>query len=99
MPRKPSRKRAKILFGLGLDDPQGHVRITKGPDFRLYGGSKPTHEKMQELTLKARERLKKQGKGFATASQHEVHEVLDDVAHKLGLQRISDDDGKPQAAE
>lgn len=81
-----------MLFGVGLDDPGGHVRITKGDDFRLYGGSKPTHEKMQELTLKARERLKVRGKTFASASQREIHDTLDDVAEKLGLQRASDKD-------
>ena len=50
MPRKPTKKRPTMLFGFGLDDAKGHTRVTKGPDFRLYGGSKPTHEKMQELT-------------------------------------------------
>ena len=85
MKRKTTRKRPKMLFGIGLDDPHGHTRITKGPDFRLYGGSKPTHEKMQELTLKTRERLKRQGKTFASASRREITDTLDAVAHKLGL--------------
>lgn len=79
-----------MLFGVGLDDPEGHVRITKGEDFRLYGGSKPTHEKMQELTLKTRERLKKRGKRFSTASTREIHETLDNVAHQIGLKRPDD---------
>ena len=87
-----------MLFGFGLDDPKGHKRITKGPDFRLYGGSKPTHEKMQELTLKARERLKQRGKIFATASPSEISETLDDVAHKLGLHPAKDPE-PPQPTE
>ena len=87
MKRKPARKPPKMLFGIGLDDPDGHTRITKGPDFRLYGGSKPTHDKMQELTLKARERLKRHGKTFASASQREIADTLDVVAQKLGLAR------------
>src|SRR3989338_2957676 len=86
---KPKRVRQQhnMLFGIGLDDPDGHVRITKGEDFRLYGGSKPTHEKMQELTLKSRERLKQRGKTFGSASRREIHDTLDAVAHKLGLTR------------
>jgi len=92
MARKPTRKRHNMLFGIGLDDPRGHVRITKGADFRLFGGSKPTHEKMQELTLKTREQLKQRGKTFASASRREINDTLDDVAHKLGLQRTKPDD-------
>ena len=87
-----------MLFGFGLDDPKGHKRITKGPDFRLYGGSKPTHEKMQELTLKTRERLKQRGKIFATASPREISDTLDVVAHKLGLRPATDSDS-PQPTE
>lgn len=74
-----------MLLGLGLDDPQGHTRITRGVDFHLYGGSKPTHEQMRELTLKTRERLQERGKTFASASKREIRDTLDDVAHKLGL--------------
>ena len=98
MPRKPTKKRPTMLFGFGLDDPKGHTRITKGLDFRLLGGSKPTHEKMQELTLKARERLKKKGKIFATASPREISDTLDAVAHQLGL-RPAPDSESPQQTE
>ena len=94
MKRKKAQKHPKILFGIGLDDPHGHTRITKGEDFRLYGGSKPTHEKMQELTLKTRERLKKKGRGFASASTREIHDTLDDVAQQLGLKRPDEDASK-----
>ena len=90
MQRKLTRKRPNLLLGLGLDDTDGHTRITKGPDFRLLGGSKPTHEKMQELALKTRERLKQQGKTIATASPREVSDTLDTVAHKLGLHRADE---------
>ena len=88
MKRRPTKKRAKWLLGLGLDDPQGHLRLTRGPDFRLYGGSKPTHEKLQELTLKSRERLKRTGQTFATASERHIRATLDEVADKLGLQPL-----------
>ena len=98
MARKPTKKRPTMVFGFGLDDPKGHKRMTKGPDFRLYGGSKPTHEKMQELTVKARERLKKRGKVFATASPQEIADALDAMAHKLGLRPAPESDS-PQQTE
>ena len=52
----------KILLGLGLDSKDGHVRITKGENFRLYGGSEETHEFMQEKAVKFNEHLDKKGK-------------------------------------
>ena len=81
-----------MVLGIGLDDAEGHVRITKGPDFRLFGGSRPTHEKMQELTLKARERLQKKGRVFATASTRDIHDALDATARKLGLESLREHD-------
>jgi hypothetical protein len=47
----------KVLLGLGFDCKDGHIRITKGDNFRLYGGSKETHELMQEKAVKFNEQL------------------------------------------
>jgi hypothetical protein len=68
------------LIGVGLDS-DGHKRITKGDNFALYGGSKETHEKMTETTIKISEKLRKRGK-----SLHEVtRDELNDIAHEVGL--------------
>ena len=48
----------RLLLGLGFDARDGHVRITKGPNFRLLGGSAPTHERMQETCLRFSEMLR-----------------------------------------
>lgn len=70
------------MLGLGLDS-DGHKRVTKGPNFALFGGSKDTHEEMTEKAVKINEKLKRRGKEL-----HEVsREEFDDIAHSVGLRR------------
>ena len=71
----------KLLFGLGLDSKDGHVRITKGDNFRLYGGSKQTHEIMQEKAIKFNEHLGKKKKTLESLTKKEFV----DIARKIGL--------------
>lgn len=70
-----------ILLGLGLDCKDGHVRITKGKNFRLYGGSRKTHDQMQEKAIKFNEHLDKRGKNLKEISTEEFY----DIAGKVGL--------------
>jgi hypothetical protein len=58
------RERAKAkLLGVGLDkDQQEQVRVTRGKNFELVGGSKETHESMQEKCIKFNEKLDTRGK-------------------------------------
>ncbi|MBL7156945.1 MAG: hypothetical protein ISS92_02155 [Candidatus Omnitrophica bacterium] len=72
----------KVLLGLGFDCKDGHVRITKGKNFRLYGGSKETHEFMQEKAVKFNEQLDKNRKTLETVTKKEFY----DIAKKIGLQ-------------
>lgn len=58
---KRKRRKAKIL-GLGLDNDDGHVRITRSENFHLMGGSAETHEGMQEKCIKFDEKLRDRGK-------------------------------------
>ncbi|MHC4944733.1 MAG: hypothetical protein ACYTG7_17085 [Planctomycetota bacterium] len=51
-----------FLLGVGLDNDDGHVRITKGDDFHLVGGSEKTHYKMQDKMLEISEDLARRGK-------------------------------------
>jgi hypothetical protein len=70
------------MLGLGLDT-DGHKRVTKGPNFALYGGSKETHEAMTEKAVKINEKLTARGKRLEDVSREE----LDDIAHSVGLKR------------
>ena len=72
----------KILLGLGFDCKDGHVRITKGKNFRLYGGSKETHEVMQEKAIKFNEQLNRKCKNLENLTKKEFY----DIARKIGLQ-------------
>ncbi|MFA6079304.1 MAG: hypothetical protein WC779_06130, partial [Candidatus Omnitrophota bacterium] len=57
-----NRIQKKILLGLGFDSKDGHVRITKGKNFRLFGGSEKTHLTMQSKVLKFNGELEKRKK-------------------------------------
>jgi hypothetical protein len=70
-----------ILLGLGLDCEDGHLRITKGKNFRLYGGSQETHKVMQEKAIKFNEQLDRCGKTMGEITVKEFY----DIAHRIGL--------------
>jgi hypothetical protein len=63
------------LVGMGLDDDGGHRRITRGDDFVLFGGSRETHERMTDIVLRMRERLKKSGRSFEQLSPREFEDL------------------------
>lgn len=46
-PAARTRRGRAVLVGYGLDDADGHVRITRGRAFELYGGSESAHGEMQ----------------------------------------------------
>jgi len=71
----------RLLLGLGFDCEDGHVRITKGKNFRLYGGSKKTHELMQEKAIKFNEELDKSRK---TLDEIDIEEFYN-IAGEVGL--------------
>ena len=67
------RKKA-LLLGVGLDNEDGEVRVTRGRDFHLVGGSHETHALMQEKCIKFTEKLDERGKQLA---ELETGEFLD----------------------
>ena len=72
------------MLGLGLDNQDGHTRVTKGENFVLAGGSKETHREMQEKTIKMNEHLKTRGKNLDTVSGQE----FSDIAQKVGFKEV-----------
>jgi len=77
------RKKKAWLLGLGLDNKDGHTRITTGENFHLVGGSQETHGVMQEKAVKMNEHLKRRGKTLETVSREEFHEIADQVGLPL----------------
>jgi hypothetical protein len=76
--RRPRRKVVGLL-GIGVDNRDGHTRITKGKDFVLVGGSAETHERMQDFTIRLTERLAKKGKRIADTSVKELRDIARDL--------------------
>lgn len=63
------------LLGVGLDNEDGHVRVTKGKNFHLVGGSQDTHTSMQEKCIKFNEKLDSRGKDLESLEQHELVDI------------------------
>lgn len=78
MARKNTKKEPQVLglLGVGLDEDGGHRRITRSEEFLLVGGSKETHDSMQEVAIRFGESLKDRGKRLQDASVEEVADLL-----------------------
>ncbi len=72
----PAAKQPSGLLGVGLDNTDGHKRITTGEKFVLVGGSAETHERMAETTIKTFEELKRRDKHLETIDRRELAEII-----------------------
>jgi len=76
-PAKHTKKSpAKKLLGIGLDNDDGHKRITKGDQFVLLGGSEETHGRMTETVVKTFEELKHRRKHLSEVERAELDEII-----------------------
>jgi hypothetical protein len=73
--KKPKRGQGALL-GLGLDNDDGHKRITTGKQFAIYGGSAETHERMTETVVKTFEELKHRGKHLDEVRPVELADII-----------------------
>ena len=80
MPNDNDQKDRRVLgfLGVGLDNKDGHQRLTRSKHFLLVGGSEGTHETMQEIAIKFDEKLEQRGKRLQDAA---VNEIID-LFHK-----------------
>ncbi|MFO7958448.1 MAG: hypothetical protein R6X33_15275 [Candidatus Brocadiia bacterium] len=67
------------LLGVGLDNDDGHTRITRGENFYLCGGSEETHERMVETTLKFNEKVERRGKPLEKINARELKEITSEL--------------------
>lgn len=74
--KTPAAKGKTGLLGVGLDNHDGHKRITTGDKFVLVGGSAETHERMAETTIKTFEELKRRDKHLETVDPRELAEII-----------------------
>ena len=76
------RDRKKVL-GVGLDNDDEHVRITRNRNFHLVGGSRDTHELMQEKSIKFNEKLDARGKELEDLEHGEFMDLAADCDMNL----------------
>lgn len=78
MKKTPRRRPAKKghLLGLGLDNDDGHKRLTSAEQFTIVGGSDETHGRMTETVIKTFEVLKTRGQALHTVEPRELAEII-----------------------
>ncbi|MDB6093758.1 MAG: hypothetical protein JWM32_1320 [Verrucomicrobia bacterium] len=74
--KKKPTKAAAGLLGVGLDNADGHKRITTGEQFAIVGGSEETHGRMTETVIKTFETLKTRGKKLEHVEPKELAEIV-----------------------
>jgi hypothetical protein len=77
--KKPNRRRkaeSAHLLGIGLDNSDGHKRLTAAKQFTIVGGSAETHERTTETFIKTFETLKKRRKALASVEPRELYDII-----------------------
>ena len=79
--KKAKRDEVQLVgfLGVGLDNEDGHQRITNNEHFLLVGGSAETHERMQDVSIRFNEELQKRGKRLQDAELEEAADLLRDA--------------------
>ncbi|RCL31784.1 MAG: hypothetical protein DBX03_00610 [Puniceicoccaceae bacterium] len=73
------QKQQAKLIGLGLDNTDGHKRVTQSERFSIVGGSEETHECLTETAIKTFETLDKKGKTLETVDKEELNDIIQDA--------------------
>ena len=77
--KKVTRRRktkSAHLLGLGLDNSNGHKRLTSAEQFTIVGGSEETHGRMTETVTKTFESLKRRGKTLERVEPKELADII-----------------------
>ena len=82
---RPKKAKDAALLGVGLDNQdEEETRLTKGENYLLVGGSKQTHELMQETAVRVNEQLEKKGKRLEDLEPNEFRDVMAEAVEKTG---------------
>ena len=73
---QPSSNRKSHLVGVGLDNADGHKRITQAERFAIVGGSQETHGRMTETVMKTFETLDRRGKSLESVEKKELADII-----------------------
>ena len=75
--RRPKKGKGAHLLGVGLDNADGHKRMTSAEQFTIVGGSDETHTRATETFIKTFEELKSRGKHLQAVEFKELAEIID----------------------
>ncbi len=75
-PRRRKPAKSAHLLGVGLDNEDGHKRLTRAEEFTIVGGSEETHGRMTETVIKTFEELKSRGKHLRAVEPQELAEII-----------------------
>ena len=81
--RAARKQKSSAILGLAFDHDDGHVRLTRGDNFVLYGGSEGTHTVMQETAVKINEQLQRRGKRLEDVSIGELRDICKEVRQTI----------------
>ena len=73
---RQSSKPSGQLVGVGLDNQDGHKRITQAERFAIVGGSEETHGRMTETVMKTFETLDRRGKSIDAVEKSELRDII-----------------------
>lgn len=76
--KEPDEPQVIGFLGVGLDNKDGHKRVTQSEFFLLVGGSEETHEHMQDTAIRFEETLRKRGKRLKDTTADEAADLLRD---------------------
>jgi hypothetical protein len=72
------------FLGVGLDNKDGHQRLTQSEHFLLVGGSGETHERMQDTAIRFTRALRRRGKALEETALEEVIEIFHETNDDQG---------------
>jgi len=75
------------LLGIGLDNSDDEVRVTRGENFHLLGGSHETHELMQEKCIKLNEKLRSRDRKLEDLYGGEFLDLADECGINVARRR------------
>lgn len=81
MAKKSKQEKVEVVgfVGVGLDNTDGHERVTRNESFFLVGGSAETHERMQDVSIRFNESLENRGKRLQDTEPQEAFDLLMDA--------------------
>jgi hypothetical protein len=79
-----SPRRSTAILGVGFDADDGKVRLTRGKNYALVGGSQQTHSVMQETAEKINEHVDREGKRLEDLTASQLREICEEVSDSLG---------------